>query len=286
MSRLRANQITNENANGAPNFPHGLTVTGVVTATTSATTMSQIVVGSAVTANSQGIDVTGIVTATSFKGDGSSLTGIDATQIATGNTKVQTVASRVDTKVDNVGVLTVTSSGVNVTGIVTANTLAIPGTVIRKSYYPIGRGTFSQTTFPNDDTVPQITEGAEAATQAYTPSTANCDLIITVFAGIKESGNVSNNHAMGLFVSGTNDALQVVSGYTTGNSGGSVHSDNFIIIYKMPSWGTFQKTFSIRVHGANSINYQNANGGAEAKFGEAASKTCLLYTSPSPRDRG
>ena len=276
MSRLRANQITNENANGAPNFPHGLTVTGVVTATTSATTMSQIVVGSAVTANSQGIDVTGIVTATSFKGDGSSLTGIDATQIATGNTKVQTVASRVDTKVDNVGVLTVTSSGVNVTGIVTANTLAIPGTVIRKSYYPIGRGTFSQTTFPNDDTVPQITEGAEAATQAYTPSTANCDLIITVFAGIKESGNVSNNHAMGLFVSGTNDALQVVSGYTTGNSGGSVHSDNFIIIYKMPSWGTFQKTFSIRFHGANSINYQNANGGAEAKFGEAASKTAFI----------
>ena len=276
MSRLRANQITNENANGAPNFPHGLTVTGVVTATTSATTMSQIVVGSAVTANSQGIDVTGIVTATSFKGDGSSLTGIDATQIATGNTKVQTVASRVDTKVDNVGVLTVTSSGVNVTGIVTANTLAIPGTVIRKSYYPIGRGTFSQTTFPNDDTVPQITEGAEAATQAYTPSTANCDLIITVFAGIKESGNVSNNHAMGLFVSGTNDALQVVSGYTTGNSGGSVHSDNFIIIYKMPSWGTTQKTFSIRAHAANSINYQNASGGAEAKFGEAASKTAFI----------
>ena len=34
MSRLRANQITNENANGAPNFPHGLTVTGIVTATT------------------------------------------------------------------------------------------------------------------------------------------------------------------------------------------------------------------------------------------------------------
>ena len=108
MSRLRANQITNENANGAPNFPHGLTVTGVVTATTSATAMSQIVVGSAVTANSQGIDVTGIVTATSFKGDGSSLTGIDATQIATGNTKVQTVASRVDTKVDNVGAVSYT----------------------------------------------------------------------------------------------------------------------------------------------------------------------------------
>ena len=77
MSRLRANQITNENANGAPNFPHGITVTGIVTATTTSTTMPQIVVGSAVTANSTGIDVTGIVTATSFKGDGTNLTGVD-----------------------------------------------------------------------------------------------------------------------------------------------------------------------------------------------------------------
>ena len=34
MSRIRANTITNQNANGAPNFPNGITVTGVVTATT------------------------------------------------------------------------------------------------------------------------------------------------------------------------------------------------------------------------------------------------------------
>jgi hypothetical protein len=94
MSRLRANQITNENANGAPNFPHGLTVTGIVTATTTSTTLPQIVVGSAVTANSQGIDVTGIVTATSFKGDGSNLTGIDASSIKNGSdVKVQANAS-------------------------------------------------------------------------------------------------------------------------------------------------------------------------------------------------
>ena len=34
MSRIRANTITNQNANGAPNFPDGITVTGIVTATT------------------------------------------------------------------------------------------------------------------------------------------------------------------------------------------------------------------------------------------------------------
>ena len=62
----------------------------------------------------------------------------------------------------------------------------------------------------------------------------------------------------------------------TGNDGGSVHSDNFLIIYKMPSWGTTEKTFSIRAHAANSINYQNAGGGAEAKFGAAASKTAFI----------
>jgi len=81
MSRLRANQITNENANGAPNFPHGLTVTGIVTATTLNQTPTSIVVGSAVTANSQGIDVTGIVTATSFKGSGASLTSLPSAQL-------------------------------------------------------------------------------------------------------------------------------------------------------------------------------------------------------------
>ena len=116
MSRLRANQITNENANGAPNFPHGLTVTGVVTATTSATTMDQIVVGSAVTANSQGIDVTGIVTATSFKGDGSNLTGIDASSIKNGS----------DVKVQ------ANASGAVVTGILTSPT------VVQNKILPIG----------------------------------------------------------------------------------------------------------------------------------------------------
>jgi len=114
MSRLRANQITNENANGAPNFPHGLTVTGIVTATNNQTTFSNIVVGSAVTANSQGIDVTGIVTATSFKGDGSSLTGIDSSALSSGGSvKVQS-----------------NSHGAVVTGILTAT--GSPGAGIGK----------------------------------------------------------------------------------------------------------------------------------------------------------
>ena len=116
MSRLRANQITNENANGAPNFPHGLTVTGVVTATTAPQTMTSIVVGSAVTANSQGIDVTGIVTATSYRGDGSQLTGISvglATEAstATDGTTVILDLSKDEHKVLAAGVVTIDVTG-------------------------------------------------------------------------------------------------------------------------------------------------------------------------------
>ena len=56
-------------------------------------TAGSLVVGSAVTSNSDGIDVTGIVTATSFVGSGANLTGIDATSIkhTDGNVKIQAI---------------------------------------------------------------------------------------------------------------------------------------------------------------------------------------------------
>ena len=116
MSRLRANQITNENANGAPNFPHGLTVTGIVTASTTNSTLNQIVVGSAVTANSQGIDVTGIVTATSYRGDGSQLTGISVglsteASTATDGTTVVLDLSKDEHKILASGVVTIDVTG-------------------------------------------------------------------------------------------------------------------------------------------------------------------------------
>ena len=111
--RLRVGQITNSNANGAPNFPNGLTVTGIVTASTLNTTTNQIVVGSAVTTNNTGIDATGIITATSFRGDGSQLTGIDSSSLSFGGaTKIQA-----------------NNSGVIVTGVLTT-TQYRPGEII------------------------------------------------------------------------------------------------------------------------------------------------------------
>ena len=111
MSRLRANQITNKTANGAPTATNGLIVTGVCTAT-------------------------------SFVGSGTALTGIDAATLKFGGaTKAQAVAGGVNitgdvsisgalgvagvltyedvTNVDSIGVITA-RDGLRVTGIATA----------------------------------------------------------------------------------------------------------------------------------------------------------------------
>ena len=85
--RLRVNIITDKNASGAPTVSNGLVISGV-------TTTSDIKVGTGATLNVYGgATYSGIVTATSFRGDGSQLTGIsvDTTKIETGNTKVETI---------------------------------------------------------------------------------------------------------------------------------------------------------------------------------------------------
>ena len=111
MSRLRANQITNKTANGAPTATNGFIVTGVCTAT-------------------------------SFVGSGTALTGIDAATLKFGDaTKAQAVTGGVNitgdvsisgalgvagvltyedvTNVDSIGVITA-RDGLRVTGIATA----------------------------------------------------------------------------------------------------------------------------------------------------------------------
>lgn len=67
MSRVRADRYTNFAATGAPEFTHGVRVSGIATAITFSGNLTGDVTG----------DVNaGVVTATSFVGDGSALTGI------------------------------------------------------------------------------------------------------------------------------------------------------------------------------------------------------------------
>ena len=93
MSRVRADQYTNSNANGAPLFPDGLRVSGVVTATSGSFTGNVSVGGTITYEDVTNVDSVGIITAQSgikvgagqsigavsgtiyYYGDGSNLTG-------------------------------------------------------------------------------------------------------------------------------------------------------------------------------------------------------------------
>ena len=95
MSRLRANQITNQTADGAPTVQNGLIISGVTTS---------------IQHQATNINVTGVITATSFVGDGSGLIGVASTDnIVTG-----TAATFNTYPVD-------INAGMDVTGITTHN---------------------------------------------------------------------------------------------------------------------------------------------------------------------
>ena len=90
MSRIRADQLVNRAGSGGPKFPHGV---------------------------AEGFSVSGVVTATSYRGDGSQLTGIDASSLKDGSDiKIQAT----NTGATVTGTLVATVTG-DVTGNVTGN---------------------------------------------------------------------------------------------------------------------------------------------------------------------
>ena len=185
------------------------------------------------------------------------------------------------------------TSGLNVTGVSTATNVSTAssvtastfygngagltnvtaGILLRKTAYDIPRQSIGHASFPLDDTIPQISEGIQFFSQAYTPSTANCDLYIYCSAGIRERTNVADDVGMALFISDQTDALRVVTGFMQGYG----HGEHLHLYHKMPSWGVSAKTFSLRSHKANSVNFQALYGGYPSeKFSAAASGTLFI----------
>ena len=84
------------------------------------------------------IKVTGIVTATSFVGSGANLTGIDATAIQTGTTKIQTSATLISNQVSGSGIATVQAGGLDVTGVTTSTNVSVASSVTATTFYGSG----------------------------------------------------------------------------------------------------------------------------------------------------
>ena len=188
------------------------------------------------------------------------------------------------------------SSGLNVTGISTATNVSVAssvtagtligngagltnaggGILLKKTAYTISRQTMTHATFPADDTIPQIDEGTQFFSQAYTPSTANCDIVITATCRVGETSNVGDIMAIALYVNDSTDALRVVSGLSNPRS--SIHCSNMLLVHKMPSWGVSAKTFSLRGSGGNAINYGAGGYDQYDKqyFGDATHSTLII----------
>ena len=189
-------------------------------------------------------------------------TGVDAVQFTKGINATGTLTSTNVSAASSVTAATFHGNGAGVTGV-------SGGVLLRKSFFTIPRQNLgSHAQFPNDDTAPQITEGVEFFSQAYTPTnTSNCDLYIHCTASVGEISNIADDVGMALFISDQTDALRAVTDW-------SVHGANLTITHKMPSYsGT--KTFSLRSHKGDGINYAAA-GYYQQKYG--ASTHATLFT--------
>ena len=172
-------------------------------------------------------------------------TGTDAVKFTKGIT-VTGIATVGNVSVgSSVTAATFFGNGAGVTG-VTA------GLLLKRTSYLINRQSISHAAWPNDDTIPQITEGTEFFSQAYTPSNHPCNLFITCQACVRETANNTNQKGMALYINDNTDALRVVTGLTNGQ--GQVHGDNFLLRHLMSSYSG-SKTFSLRAHGGDTINY-------------------------------
>ena len=187
---------------------------------------------------------------------------VDAVQFTKGINATGTLTSTNVSTASSITAGTFFGNGAGVTGV-------SGGILLRKSIYTITRQSLAtHNQFPNDDTPPQITEGQEFFSQAYTPSTANCDLYIHCTAACGERNNIADDNGMALFISDSTDALRAVTDW-------SVHGANLTITHKMPSWGVSAKTFSLRTHKANSVNFA-ADGYYQEKYG--ATTHASLFT--------
>ena len=119
MSKIRANQITNENVNGAPEFPHGLTTVGVQTVSLGNTSIT-----GDLTVNGDA-NVGGVVTY-------EDVTSVDSVGIVTARSGLKIGPTA------GVGATIFADGSINASGIITSTNVSVAGSVTAATFHGSG----------------------------------------------------------------------------------------------------------------------------------------------------
>lgn len=136
----------------------------------------------------------------------------------------------------------------------------LPGTPIQAVRTDTGAVATGTTTIPNDDTIPQSTEGDQYLSQAITPSSAAHLLKIEAQASLSSNAAALNLLIMALFQDATANALKAELITYAGAS-----TQNFIhLLHLILAAGTASTTLKIRA-GANLAGTTTFNGDTGAR---------------------
>lgn len=153
------------------------------------------------------------------------------------------------------------------------------GPLVDYSYTNLTTPLATSTIIPLDNTIPQITEGAQYISLAYTPHSASNILIIEFSSYLAIPAVANLNVTVALF-NGANDAIAAVD--STGANAVSV-ANNCYICAAQVAGTTSPITFSVRFgpSSANSVT-MNGGGGATPLYGGVGSGYLKIYEYQPP----
>jgi hypothetical protein len=143
------------------------------------------------------------------------------------------------------------------------------GAVVQVKNFQTGDLDTGTTTIPFDDTIPQITEGDEYMTLAFTPTVASNKLKIDVVVNIANDATVHLITA--LFVGTTANALACAFQYALANN-----EQNIKFTHYMEAGATTELTFRVRAGGSASGNTTFNGQNEVAKFGGVSSSSITI----------
>lgn len=156
----------------------------------------------------------------------------------------------------------------------TARTTVSSGTVLQIVNYQTGAVATGATAIPQDDTIPQITEGNEYMTLAITPKSTTSLLLVEVVAIVSPSG--ADWETVALFQDATANALAATITYFAGAN----EAAPLDLIYSATSGSLTARTFRVRAGGAGSTTTFNGASSARRMGGVCSSSITIWEVVP------